>query len=73
MKRIDIIRLAGPLIGAVLAVAVAAFIEDATMALMIGAVIFLLCARIADVLWQRRASQEARRRDLEDRVRNPPS
>jgi hypothetical protein len=38
-----------------------------------GFLAFLICTSVAELMWRRRSTADEIRRDLEDRVRNPPS
>ena len=69
MKPRDVIRVAGPLVGAAGFVA-AVSLFGGWWGLGAGGVIFLACTSIADLIWRRGASREEIRRDLEDRARD---
>jgi hypothetical protein len=69
MRARDIIRVAGPIIGAVGAVFASHRIGGA-WGLVVGFVIFFLTSWIADCVWRRGASVEEIRKDLEARARD---
>ncbi len=67
-----VLRTLGPLIGA--AAAVAAFgALGGLWGMIAGAGVFLAFSTLSEFYWRRGATREDIRRDLEDRVRNPPS
>jgi hypothetical protein len=65
----NLVRLAGPLLGAVCGVAVISIVND-SWGLVAGGVVFLGCAAGSDWIWRRKATGEQIRQDLEDRTRN---
>ena len=67
-----IVRIAGPIIGAVGALAAFWTIRGA-WGLFTGFAIFIAIAAFSELFWQAGADPDEIRRDLEDRVRNPPS
>ena len=67
-----IVRIAGPIIGVFGAVAAFWFIRGA-WGFFTGFAIFVGCTTFSELFWQAGAEPEELRKDLEDRVRNPPS
>jgi len=65
----NLVRLAGPILGAVGGVAVTAIVSG-VWGLVAGGVVFLGCAAASDWIWRRKASHEEIRQDIEKRVRN---
>ena len=64
-----------PLIGTLLGIVgffAAVFVLGNIAGLAVGLCIFLACAAISRRIWQREASAEEIRRDLEDRAHTPP-
>ena len=62
-----------PLIGALIGIAgffAAMFLVGGIAGMMTGFCVFLACATVSWQIWQRGASPEEIRRELEDRVRN---
>jgi len=69
----NLVRLAGPILGAVCGVAVMALVNgswDFPWGLIAGGVVFLGCAAGSDWIWRRKATGQEIRQDLEDRTRN---
>ena len=66
------LRFLGQLTAPVAAVAVFVWIGGAA-GLATGGIAFLVIAILSDRWWRKHASAQALRRDLEDRVRNPPA
>ncbi len=64
-----------PLIGALVGIAgffAAMFLIGGIAGMITGFCVFLACAAVSRQIWQRGASPEQIRRDLEDRVRSLP-
>ena len=65
----NLVRLAGPLLGAVCGVAVISIVND-SWGLVAGGIVFFGCAAASDWIWRRKATREEIRQDIEERVRN---
>ncbi|MFO1118567.1 MAG: hypothetical protein U1E28_23105 [Beijerinckiaceae bacterium] len=67
-----IVRIAGPLIG--VTGAIAAFVVfGGAWGFFTGFAIFIAATTFSELYWQAGAEPDEIRKDLEDRVRNPPS
>ena len=67
-----IVRIAGPIIGLVGA-GVAFWMIRSAWGLFTGGAIFIAASTFSEMFWRAGADPEEIRRDIEDRVRNPPS
>ena len=65
----NLVRLAGPRLGAVCGVATMMMVNG-WGGMILGGAVFLGCAAASDWIWRRKATREEIRQDLEDRVRN---
>lgn len=73
MTRAHLLRFVVGFGGGVVAVAAVFVTHPPALAVAVAIPIFLLTSLIAERLFRRYASLEEIKRDLEDRVRNPPS
>jgi hypothetical protein len=65
----NLVRLAGPCLGAVCGVATMIMVSG-WWGMILGGAVFLGFAAVSDWIWRRKATREEIRQDLEDRVRN---
>jgi hypothetical protein len=65
----NLVRLAGPCLGAGCGVATMVMVNG-LWGLTLGGAVFFGCAAVSDWIWRRKATREEIRQDLEDRVRN---
>jgi hypothetical protein len=65
----NLVRLAGPCLGAVCGVATMVMVNG-LWGFILGGAVFIGCAAVSDWIWRRKATREEIRQDLEDRARD---